>query len=178
MCVRACLVVSDSLRPHGLQPTRLFFPWDFPNKNTGVGVHFLLQGIIPTQGLNPCLLHWQADSLPLSHLKSSQKVTLVSVWSNSLLTYLKYKTVHIFQYYFLSSKRTFLVPQYFRSNLQPTFCASWCICVSFESPRLPVSGGRSRGMWVIALRASGSLCSHLVLSKCYCSTDSSLMTCN
>ena len=30
--------------------------------------HFLLQSIFPTQGLNPCLLHWQANSLPLSHL--------------------------------------------------------------------------------------------------------------
>ena len=29
--------------------------------------HFLLQGIFPTQGLNLCLLHWQVDSLPLSH---------------------------------------------------------------------------------------------------------------
>ena len=35
-------VVSDSLRPHGLQPTRLLHPWDFPGKNTGVGCHFLL----------------------------------------------------------------------------------------------------------------------------------------
>ena len=33
----------------------------------GKGSHFLLQGIFPTQGLNPCLLHWQTDSLPLSH---------------------------------------------------------------------------------------------------------------
>ena len=30
-------VVSDSLRPHGLQPTRLLLPWDFPGKSTGVG---------------------------------------------------------------------------------------------------------------------------------------------
>ena len=29
--------------PHGLQPTRLLCPWDFPGKNTGVGCHFLLQ---------------------------------------------------------------------------------------------------------------------------------------
>ena len=43
---------------------------EFPGKNTGVGGHFLLQGIIPTQGSNPCLLHCQADSLPLSHLGS------------------------------------------------------------------------------------------------------------
>ena len=36
-------VVSDSVRPHGLQPTRLLRPWDSPGKNTGVGCHFLLQ---------------------------------------------------------------------------------------------------------------------------------------
>ena len=41
---------------------------DFPSKNTGVGCHFLLQGIFPTPGLYPHLLHWQAGSLPLSHL--------------------------------------------------------------------------------------------------------------
>ena len=35
--------MSDSLRPHGLQPNRLLHPWDFPAKNTGVGCHFLLQ---------------------------------------------------------------------------------------------------------------------------------------
>ena len=35
-------VVSDSVRPHGLQPTRLLRPWDSPGKNTGVGCHFLL----------------------------------------------------------------------------------------------------------------------------------------
>ena len=43
----------------GLQSTRLLCPWDFAGKNTGVGCHFLLQGIFPTQGSNPCLLHWQ-----------------------------------------------------------------------------------------------------------------------
>ena len=45
----------------------------FPGKNGGVGCHFLLQGIFPIQGSNPCLL-WllqlQVDSLPLSHLGS------------------------------------------------------------------------------------------------------------
>ena len=48
-------VTSDSLRPHGLQPTRLLCPWDSPGKNTGVGCHALLQGILPTQGSNPHL---------------------------------------------------------------------------------------------------------------------------
>ena len=38
-------VMSDSSRPHGLQPTRLPHPWDSSGKNTGVGCHFLLQGM-------------------------------------------------------------------------------------------------------------------------------------
>ena len=53
-------------------PARLFCPWDFPGKNTGVNCHFLLQGILPTQGLDPGMKPispvLQADSLPLSHL--------------------------------------------------------------------------------------------------------------
>ena len=55
------------MRPHGLKPTRFLCPWDLPGENTGVGSHFLLQGIFPTQESNPCLQHWQADCLPLSH---------------------------------------------------------------------------------------------------------------
>ena len=47
--------MSNSSWPHGLQPTRLFHPWDFPGKSTGVGCHFLLQEIFPTQGSNPGL---------------------------------------------------------------------------------------------------------------------------
>ena len=37
-------------------------PWDSPGKSTGVGCHFLFQGIFPTQGSNPHLLHWMLDS--------------------------------------------------------------------------------------------------------------------
>ena len=43
-----------------LQPARLLCPWHTPGKNTGMGCHFLLQGIFPTQETNPGLLHcWQ-----------------------------------------------------------------------------------------------------------------------
>ena len=42
-------VVSNSLWLHGLQPTKPFCWWIFPGKNTGMGCHFLLQGIFPTQ---------------------------------------------------------------------------------------------------------------------------------
>ena len=53
---------------------RLLYPWDFTDKNTGVGCRFLLQGIFMTQGSNPCLLHCQADSLPLSHQKQYRSI--------------------------------------------------------------------------------------------------------
>ena len=65
-CVFSCSVTSNSLQPHGLCPWFLC-PWDTPGKSTGVGCHALL----PTQESNPHLLHllhWQADSLPLSHI--------------------------------------------------------------------------------------------------------------
>ena len=55
-------VMSDFLQLYRLQPTRLLCPWDSPSKHTGVGCHFLLQGIFLTQGLNLSLL-LQADSL-------------------------------------------------------------------------------------------------------------------
>ena len=59
----SCSVVSNSLRPHGLQPTRLLHPWDFPVKNTGVGCHSLLQGIFLSQEIEPGSPTLQADSL-------------------------------------------------------------------------------------------------------------------
>jgi len=57
-CVFACVrhsVVSDSLRPHGLQLSRFLSPRNSPGKSIGVGCHSLLQGIFLTQGLNPGL---------------------------------------------------------------------------------------------------------------------------
>jgi len=52
-------VMSNSLRPHGLNS-----PWNSLGQNTGVGSRSLLQGIVPTQGLNPRLPTLQVDSLP------------------------------------------------------------------------------------------------------------------
>ena len=68
----SCSVMSDSLQPHE--------PPLFPGKNTGVGCHFLLQGIFLTQGLNPHVLHWEADSLLLSHQGSH--ATIFSLYQN------------------------------------------------------------------------------------------------
>ena len=68
---------------------RLLCPWNSPSKNTGVGCQFLLQGIFPTQELNPhllCLLHWQVGSLPLvPPEKFPWKELVVSYWSSVLV---------------------------------------------------------------------------------------------
>ena len=58
----SCSVVSDSLRPHGL-----YSPWNSAGENIGVGSLSLLQGIFPTQGLNPGLPHCWRIHYQLSH---------------------------------------------------------------------------------------------------------------
>ena len=63
-----CSVMSDSFRPHGLHS-----PWNCPGQNTGVGSLSLLQGIFPTQGLNPGLLHCRRILYQLSHKIFSTK---------------------------------------------------------------------------------------------------------
>ena len=65
---QSCPTLCD---PDGLQPTSLLSPWNFPGKNAEVGCHFLLQGIFPTQGLNPGLPHcrkWYIYILKISNL--------------------------------------------------------------------------------------------------------------
>ena len=54
-------------RPHGLQLDRFLCPWNSPGKNAGVGSHSLLQGIFPTQGLNPHSLHCRQILYRLRH---------------------------------------------------------------------------------------------------------------
>ena len=53
--------MSDSSRPHGLQPTRLLCPWDSPGKSTGVDCHFLLH---PRFDSWVGKIHWRKDRLP------------------------------------------------------------------------------------------------------------------
>ena len=64
----SCSVVSDSLRPHGL-----YSQWNSLGQNTGVGSLSLLQGIFPTQGLNPDLLNCRWILYQLSH-KGSPRI--------------------------------------------------------------------------------------------------------
>ena len=60
-------VVSDSLQPHGLWPTRLLCPWGFSRQEYRSGLPFPSPGDLPYSGIKPSSPAWQADSLPLSH---------------------------------------------------------------------------------------------------------------
>ena len=65
---------------------RLFCPWSSPGKNTRVGCYFLLQGNFLTQGSNPSLPHWQANSLPLSHQGSTHTYISSVRFSRSVMS--------------------------------------------------------------------------------------------
>ena len=82
-----------------MEPTKLLCPGDFPDKNAGMSCHFLLQGIFPTQGLNPHLLCWQVDSLPLSHQENHLFLMYVlPIWLSFLLTIQKPLSPHLAMY--------------------------------------------------------------------------------
>ena len=66
-------VVSDFFWPHGL-----YSPWNSPGQNTGAGSLFLLQGIFPTQGPNPSLLHCRQILYQLSCEGSPESVWTLS----------------------------------------------------------------------------------------------------
>ena len=93
-----CSVLSDSATPWATAPSvhrtlqpppGSFSPQNFPSKNTGMGCHFLLQGIFPTQGSNPHLLrllNWQAGFFTTSAaweapvLYVSDKLKWMNLW--------------------------------------------------------------------------------------------------
>ena len=98
-------VMSDSLQPYGLLPCRLLCPWNSPDKNTGVGCHAFLQ-IFLTQGLNLCLLHRQAGSLPLALPRKPYIYSILKMLSfyhypnNSILIY-KIKSLSFYKQFLI-----------------------------------------------------------------------------
>ena len=105
MCVQSYPVLWDFMdcsSVHGF----------FQAKNTRMACHFLLWKIVPIQGSNPRLLrllHWQADSLPLSHLGSSQKKKMVYVKSI-------FHIIYVADFVFLSDHNIFPIPFGFFQN--------------------------------------------------------------
>jgi len=88
----SCSVVSNSVQPHGLQPTSLLCSWGFSRQEYWSGFHALLQGIFPTQASNSDLLYCRWILYWLSHQRSCVCVYINgtsvqfshSVMSNSL----------------------------------------------------------------------------------------------
>ena len=79
--------MSDSLRTHGI-----YSPWNSPGQNTGVGSCSLLQGIFPTQGSNPGLLHCRRVLYQLSHKVSPRILEWVTCYFSSGSSWPKNRT--------------------------------------------------------------------------------------
>ena len=80
VCTKSFQLCPTLCDPMDYSPSG-YSPLDSPGKETGVGSHALLQGIFPTQRLNPgllYLLHWQEASLPLAG-KTKKSVAEVSL---------------------------------------------------------------------------------------------------
>ena len=96
-------VESDSLRPHGLYPARLLSLWDSLGKNTEMGCHALVQGIFPSQGSNPGLLHCRQILYSLNHLRTFVKI----LWTN-IFTLLLTKDLYILKIFLVFYLLSFL----------------------------------------------------------------------
>ena len=114
-------VVSDSLQPHGLQPTRLLSPRDFPGNTTGVGCH--------------CLLH--CGFIPFSKFGKNLSALQILLRSHSFSLFFEDLLIHGFgcwKFFYIS-----LILQIFFSNLFIHFVSFW-ILVNFPcSQQCPIS---------------------------------------
>ena len=119
-------VVSNSSRPHGLQPTRLLHPWDFPGKSTGVGCHCLLRwscihtGIFSFVRCCHCLLQ------NLTHLLPSKQCArmFISKASHSIkccLNYVAGSEISVFSFHWLSLR-------FWPRLAIPVTCVCMCVC--------------------------------------------------
>ena len=128
-------VVSDSLRAHGLEPTRLHCPWTFPGKSTGVGCRCLLQGFFPSQGLNPPLphfLHRQADSWPLRQLGNVVGQNISHSFSKR-----EFAFALLFWFYHLPvnlTSKSVVLNQRGIGQRHGQGCVCVCVCVDFALP--------------------------------------------
>ena len=163
----SCSVMSDSATPvtaahqallsMGFPRQEVFYPWDFPGKNTWVGCHFLLQGIFPAQGLNSRLLHYKWILYPLSHLwshkvlheanlftsESSVKFHFHFIWNKKIkraltiaCTEISISNLYLLSFncgLWLHTKRFFFffccAKQFVRSNLGPQQWKCWKCCL-------------------------------------------------
>ena len=102
--------MSDSSRPHGLQPTRLLGPWDFPGKSTGVGCHCLLHHRC-THVPNPePPSHLLPRTISLGH-PSVPAPSILYLASNLDLQFVSYMILYMFQCHSPKSSHSLPLPQ-------------------------------------------------------------------
>ena len=99
--------------PWTVQPARLLCPWNSSGKNTGVGCHFLLQGIFPTQGLNTCLLHCRQVLYHLSHQGSLLLKDILSIKTGQLK---KHQEIHASLYLIICRQNVIKICTLFPRN--------------------------------------------------------------
>ena len=84
-------VMSNPQRPHGLQPSRLLHPWDFPGKSTGVGCQIPTQMLLFSSKIDPDNHRHHSATYCLSHLSAPQESSsscLLNFKDNFQKTYL------------------------------------------------------------------------------------------
>ena len=127
---KSCL----TLQTHGLQPARILYPWNSPGKNTGVGCHFLLQGIFPTQGSNrisctgrQILYHWAIwealEELKWDFCSWCLDLNLKSQWS----LYTSPVSIRIPLLHLLFSLHEHLLCPWQCLNFKPLYLSFYCL---------------------------------------------------
>ena len=141
----SCSVVSDSLRPHGL-----YSPWNSLGQNTGAGSLSLLQGIFPTQAIEPRSPALQADSLPA---ESQGKPKNTGVGSLSLLQQVpswpsnRTRVSCIVGRFFTSGAIQEALTKNFEVNLKNVLKCWKIIFISLTGVRLGWQWPRPTGQW-------------------------------
>lgn len=150
ICLCVCVsrsVMSDSLPPSSLppeEPARLLSPWNSLGKNTRVGFHSLLQGIFPTQGLNPGLLHCRQFLYHLSHQGSPGFV--YSQRNKCLMIDFEHQPVDFLETSSREPRKLLSIVRWFLCDYRFLFC-SWSLC-GVENGRCALSPSLPKGFRV------------------------------
>ena len=125
LCCQVASVVSDSVWPYGLQPTRLLRPCDSPGKNTGVGCHFLLQCMkveSESEVIQSCLtLSDPMDcSLPDSSIHGIFRATGLK-WGS-----IAFSLITVVLYYCLKTRDLISSALFFFNRIALTICGLLC----------------------------------------------------
>ena len=117
-------VVSDSSWPHGLQPTRLLRPWDFPGKSTGVGCHCLLHSLLKFMSIE--------SVMPSNHLILCCPLPLLPSIFPSIRVFSKESVLYIRWPKYWSFNSASVLPM----NIQDWFPLGWTGWISLQSKGL------------------------------------------